>query len=94
MARPWWTLAAGVGIVVGVAYTWRALQKAFFSDLHPTAHELEGEHAHPFAAITWPEVTGVVLLAGVSLWVNVYPRILLEAIESAHVKALLAGGGQ
>src|SRR6202522_1362657 len=31
-ARPWWTLAAGLGIVVGVAYTWRALQKAFFSD--------------------------------------------------------------
>jgi len=93
MARPWWTLAAGVGIVVGVAYTWRALQKAFFSDLHPTAHELEAEHAHPFAAITWPEVTGVVLLAGVSLWVGVYPRILLDAIEPA-VKALLAGGGQ
>ena len=92
-ARPWWTVAAGVGIVVGVAYTWRALQKAFFSDLRPTAHELEAERAHPFAAITWPEVTGVVLLAGVSLWVGVYPRILLEAIEPA-VKALLAGGGQ
>jgi NADH-quinone oxidoreductase subunit M len=92
-ARPWWTLAAGVGIVVGVAYTWRALQKAFFSDLHPTVHELEAEHAHPFAAITWPEVTGVVLLAGVSLFVGVYPRILLDAIEPA-VKALLAGGGQ
>jgi NADH-quinone oxidoreductase subunit M len=92
-ARPWWTAAAGVGILVGVAYTWRALQKAFFSDLRPTAHELEAEHAHPFAAITWPEVTGVVLLAGVSLWVGVYPRILLDAIEPA-VKALLAGGGR
>jgi NADH-quinone oxidoreductase subunit M len=91
--RPWWTLAAGVGIVVGVAYTWRALQKAFFSDLHPTVNELEAEHAHPFAPITWPEVTGVVLLAGVSLWVGVYPRILLDAIEPA-VKALLKGGGQ
>jgi NADH-quinone oxidoreductase subunit M len=93
MARPWWTLAAGVGIIVGVAYTWRALQKAFFSDLHPTVHELEAEHAHPFAAITWPEVTGVVLLAGVSLFVGVYPRILLDTIEPA-VKALLAGGGR
>ena len=36
MAKPWWTLAAGVGIVIGVAYTWRALQKAFFSDVLPT----------------------------------------------------------
>ena len=59
MAKPWWTLAAGVGIVVGVAYTWRALQKAFFSDVLPTAHELEQEHGHEFAAITWPEVAGV-----------------------------------
>src|SRR5487761_2244807 len=41
IANPWWTVAAGVGIVVGVAYTWRALQKAFFSDRLPTAHELE-----------------------------------------------------
>ena len=41
--NPWWTAAAGVGIVVGVAYTWRALQKAFFSDLLPSAHVLEQE---------------------------------------------------
>jgi NADH-quinone oxidoreductase subunit M len=91
IARPWWTFVAGVGIVVGVAYTWRALQKAFFSDAPQTAHALEYEHAHPFAPITWPEVTGVALLATVSLVVGLYPRILLDAIEPA-VKALLAGG--
>jgi NADH:ubiquinone oxidoreductase subunit 4 (subunit M) len=34
-----------------------------------------------------------VLLVGVSLFVGLYPRILLEAIEPA-VKSLLAGGGQ
>jgi NADH-quinone oxidoreductase subunit M len=91
--KPWWVAAAGVGIVVGVAYTWRVLQKAFFNDAKPSVHELEQEHAHPFAAITWPEVTGVVLLASVSLVVGLYPRILLDAIEPA-VQALLAGVGR
>ena len=93
IAKPWWTLAAGVGIVVGVAYTWRAMQKAFFSDAPQTAHSLEQEHAHPLAALTWPEITGTVLLAGVSLVVGLYPKILLDAIEPA-VKTLLAGGGR
>jgi NADH-quinone oxidoreductase subunit M len=93
MVNPWWTVAAGVGIVVGVAYIWRALQKAFFSDLLPGAHVLEEEQGHKLAAITWPEVTGVVLLAGASLAVGLWPRILLDTIEPA-VKALLAGGVQ
>jgi NADH-quinone oxidoreductase subunit M len=95
MVRPWWTIAAGIGIVIGVAYTWRALQKAFFSDVLPNAHVLEQEHepSHRLAAITWPEITGVIMLTGVSLFVGLYPRILLDTIEPA-VKALLAGGGQ
>jgi NADH-quinone oxidoreductase subunit M len=93
VANPWWTAAAGIGIVVGVAYTWRALQKAFFSDVPVHAHDHPHENGHAFAAITWPEVTGVTLLAGVSLAVGIYPRILLDTIEPA-VKALLAGGAQ
>ena len=93
MVNPWWVASAGIGIVVGVAYTWRALQKAFFADGLPHVHGLEEEHAHPFAGITWPEVTGVVMLVGVSLFVGLYPKILLDAIEPA-VKTLLAGGVQ
>jgi NADH-quinone oxidoreductase subunit M len=90
-ADPWWTLAAGVGIVVGVAYTWRALQKAFFTDAHPSPHL--HEHGHELAAITWPEVAGVSMLVAASLLVGLYPRILLDAIEPA-VKMMLAGGMQ
>jgi len=88
MARlgPVWTTLAGVGIVVGVGYTWRAMQRAFFSDLPAHAHE------QTFVPITWPEVTGVALLLSVSLAVGLYPRLLLDSIEPA-VKALLAGGG-
>jgi NADH-quinone oxidoreductase subunit M len=82
-----------VGIVVGVAYTWRALQKAFFSDV-PHTHHMHGvQNGHAFAPITWPEVTGFGLLAATSLAIGLYPRILLDTIEPA-VKALLAGGGQ
>jgi len=92
-ANPWWTIVSGIGIIVGVAYIWRALQKAFFSDALPTAHELESERAHKFAPITWPEYAGVALLGVSSLVVGLYPRILLDQIEPA-VKALLAGGAQ
>jgi NADH-quinone oxidoreductase subunit M len=91
--NPWWVAAAGVGIAVGIAYTWRAMQKAFFSDNLPHARELVHENGHHLAPITWPEVTGVTLLASVSLAVGLYPRILLDTIEPA-VKTLLAGGGQ
>ena len=88
---PWWTIAVGVGIVVGVAYTWRALQRAFFSDKTPTVHVLEEEHAHALAPITWPEVTAFSMLACASLIVGLYPRVLLQAIEPA-VRSILAGG--
>ena len=92
-AKPWWTIAAGLGIVIGVAYTWRAMQKAFFSDQLPTPDEHPKTGWHDLGAITWPEITGVVMLSRVSLFVGLYPRILLDTIEPA-VKALLAGGGQ
>jgi NADH-quinone oxidoreductase subunit M len=94
-ANPWWTGFSGIGIVIGVAYTWRALQKAFFSDAphHPHGHDGHESPLHAMAAITWPEITGVSLLTLVSLAIGLYPRILLDSIEPA-VKALLAGGGQ
>jgi NADH-quinone oxidoreductase subunit M len=92
-AKPWWTVAAGVGIVIGVAYTWRALQKAFFADRIPTPDEHPRTGWPDLGAITWPEVTGVALLTLTSLAVGLYPRVLLDTIEPA-VKALLAGGGQ
>jgi NADH-quinone oxidoreductase subunit M len=92
-ATPWWTVGAGVGIVVGVAYTWRALQRAFFTDLRPTAEDHPSTGWHDLAPITWPEVAGFSLLAGASLLIGLYPRILLDAIEPA-VKTFLAGGAQ
>jgi len=91
-ATPWWTVAAGVGIVVGVAYTWRALQRAFFTDLRPTAEDHPATGWHDLGAITWPEIAGFSLLTAATLLIGVYPRILLDAIEPA-VKTFLAAGG-
>lgn len=92
-ANPFWTAAAGIGIVIGVAYTWRALQKAFFTDLRPTAADHPKEGWHDLDPITWPEIAGFSLLGITSLLIGLYPRILLDSIEPA-VKTLLAGGGQ
>ncbi len=91
-STPWWTVAAGVGIVVGVAYTWRALQRAFFTDLRPTAEDHPASGWHDLGAITWPEIAGFSLLTAATLLIGVYPRILLDAIEPA-VKTFLAAGG-
>ena len=92
-ANPWWTAAAGIGIIVGVAYTWRVLQKAFFSDRLPTPDEHPKTGWPDLGAITWPEFAGVALLGISTVLVGLYPRILLDSIEPA-VKALLAGGVQ
>jgi NADH-quinone oxidoreductase subunit M len=93
IAKPWWTVAAGVGIVIGVAYTWRALQRAFFGDRLPTPDEHPRTGWPDLGAITWPEVAGTSLLVVATVAVGVYPRILLDTIEPA-VKTLLAGGVQ
>ena len=93
VAKPWWTAAAGVGIVVGVAYTWRALQKAFFTDRLPTPDEHPKTGWPKFEPITWPEIAATALLVGAAVLVGVYPRVLLDSIEPA-VKTLLAGGMQ
>jgi NADH-quinone oxidoreductase subunit M len=93
IAKPWWTAAAGIGIVIGVAYTWRALQMAFFSDRLPTPEEHPKTGWPKFDPITWPEIAGTVLLVAATVMVGVYPRVLLDSIEPA-VKSLLAGGMQ
>jgi NADH-quinone oxidoreductase subunit M len=94
-AFPWFAVVAGVGIVVGVAYTWRALQRVFFSDLPAVGPGGEDVPVPRYDPITWPEIAGVLLLAGSSLLIGVYPRLLLDVITPA-VQALphllLTGG--
>ena len=84
-AFPTLAVITGVGIVIGVAYTLRAMQKAFFGEERgtPAPHdEDEQEHAEQElrAPISVPERIGAVLLIAVSLLVGLYPRILLDVI--------------
>ena len=94
-AFPWFAILAGVGIVIGVAYTWRAMQRVFFSDLPATDLGGTSIPVPEYEPVTWAEKAGVILLTGTSLLIGIYPRLLLDVIAPAvqampHV--LLTGG--
>ena len=75
-AFPTLAVISGLGILIGVAYTLRVLQKAFFGEAKA---EDETEH-HPLEPISIPERIGAVMLIGVSLLIGLYPRLLLDVI--------------
>jgi NADH-quinone oxidoreductase subunit M len=94
-AFPWFAIVAGVGIVVGVAYTWRAMQRAFFSDVPAVDAQGLVVPVPEYEPVTWAEKAGVLLLAGTSLVIGLYPRLILDAITpavQALPHALLMGG--
>jgi NADH-quinone oxidoreductase subunit M len=98
-AFPWLTVLSGAGILVGVAYTMRVLQKAFFADL-PATEIVAGAHAHkePMEPISVPERVGAVILIAATLVIGLYPRLLLDLIVPAFnlplFNQMLRGGTQ
>jgi len=95
-AFPLLTLLAGAGIVIGVAYTLRAMQQAFFND-----GPLEGKAGATGIAfepepITWPERIGAFILLSASLAVGLYPNVVLgwvdRGLASPLFQALRQGG--
>jgi NADH-quinone oxidoreductase subunit M len=75
---------AGLGVLIGVAYTLRALQLAFFPDREtqgsgPEPGDGVGGHGQ-LEPISIPERVGAVLLIGASLVVGLCPRLLLDLI--------------
>ena len=80
-AFPTLAVVAGLGILVGVAYTLRALQKAFLGDrpaAAPTATQDVRSHSE-LEPISVPERVGAVLLMGTALLIGLYPRLLLRS---------------
>lgn len=95
-AFPMLAVITGGGILIGVAYTWRALQKAFFGD---AAEPAVAPGAEPAAAgdsasgqglqvVSMPERLGAVLLIGASLLVGLYPQVLLRVIVPSFASPL------
>jgi NADH-quinone oxidoreductase subunit M len=83
-AFPAYMVCAGVGVVIGVAYTWRAMQKAFFGDG-------ESGSPHPLPPISVPERIGAIMLIAVSLVIGLYPQLLLNLIVPALNSPLFDG---
>ncbi|MGO8701532.1 MAG: complex I subunit 4 family protein [Limisphaerales bacterium] len=78
-AFPLFTIFAGVGILIGVAYTWRALLKAFYAE-DSTPASLPPARMAP---ISIAERTGACVLLGTSLLIGLYPKLLLDLITPA-----------
>jgi NADH-quinone oxidoreductase subunit M len=86
-AFPSFSIAAGLGIVIGIAYTWRAMQKAFFG---------ASDHSSPAVAtslppISIPERIGAIILIGASVIVGLYPQLLLRVIVPALHSSMFNG---
>jgi NADH-quinone oxidoreductase subunit M len=84
---PVFAVIAGLGIVIGIAYTWRAMQKAFFG----TSDRAAAAPASQLPAITIPERMGAVILIGTSVVIGLYPQVLLRVIVPALRSPLFEG---
>lgn len=86
-------VVAGAGVLVGVAYTLRALQKGFFAERQQAAKPAAGQGNEPLdiQPISIPERLGAVMLIGASLLIGLYPKLLLDLIVPSLNSPLLRG---
>jgi NADH-quinone oxidoreductase subunit M len=96
-ALPTLAIVAGVGIVIGVAFTLRTLVKAFFGEASEASAKLpHHDDAHDLEPISVTERVGAALLIAATFIVGVYPRLLLDVIVPAFgsplFEALRKGG--
>ena len=86
---PLFVAGSGLGILVGIAYTWRAMQKAFFGDAGPRQLAMQGEHR--LDPVTFPERVGAMLLLGCTVLIGLYPQLLMRLILPALNSPMFAG---
>jgi NADH-quinone oxidoreductase subunit M len=64
---------AGLGILIGIAFSWRALQATFFGEATTIPDQV-------LPPITLPERLGACLLLASTLVLGLYPRVLMNLI--------------
>jgi NADH-quinone oxidoreductase subunit M len=72
-AFPWMAWIAGLGILIGIAFSWRALQATFFGEPATAPEQL-------LPPITLPERLGACLLLASTIVLGLYPRVLMNLI--------------
>jgi NADH-quinone oxidoreductase subunit M len=84
---PLFALFTGLGIVIGIAYTWRAMQEAFFGSTDESSTAV----ATPMRPISIPERVGAIILIGASVIIGLFPQLLLRIIVPALHSPLFDG---
>lgn len=82
---PSYAIFAGVGIVIGVGYTLRAMVRVFFA---PEKEFVERPIVE-LPPITLPEKTGAIVLIATTTVIGLYPRLLLDMIVPSLSSPLL-----
>jgi len=92
-AFPTLAVLTGLGILIGVAYSLRALQTAFFPDEQQRGKSpvSEGHNHMELNPISIPERMGAVILITASLAIGLYPRLLLDLIIPSFASPLFDG---
>jgi NADH-quinone oxidoreductase subunit M len=85
-AFPTIAVICGLGIIIGVAYTLRAIQKSFYSGSRVESTAT----TPPLAIISVPERIGAVILVAATVVIGVYPPLLLNLIKSGFDSPLMA----
>jgi NADH-quinone oxidoreductase subunit M len=72
-AFPVMSCIAGAGILIGIAFSWRALQATFFGESANTPEQV-------LPPITMPERLGACLLLASTVALGLYPKLLMDLI--------------
>lgn len=85
-AFPTLAVLAGIGILVGIAFTWRALDRVFWGE-----GAASGSASPSLPPISAAERIGTAVLVAATVVVGVYPRLLLDLILPAFNSPLFDG---